>query len=110
MTKPGVGSGEDYEAVMRGIVKILEDMLSDWEGFEGAIGPDTRLVADLACSSVEIVELAVTIEDHFDLPDLPFQDLLMTADGNYVDDLRVAELTEFVAEAHQSRSAEREVV
>jgi acyl carrier protein len=88
-----------HDEVLADIVTILTDMLSDWDGFDGRIGPDTRLVADLACSSVEIVEFAVTIEDHFDRPNLPFQELLMTPTGQYVDDLSVGELADFVSTA-----------
>jgi acyl carrier protein len=95
--------------VLGEIVEILEGMLSEWEGFEGEIGPETLLVNDLACSSVEIVELAVTIEDHFDAPNLPFQELLMTANGQYIDDLRVSELADFVSSACAGRAAERKV-
>lgn len=109
MTNPGL-ENPSHDDVLRGIVKILEDMLSDWEGFEGDIGPGTRLVADLACSSVEVVELAVMVEDHFELPELPFQELLMTAEGGYVDDLSVAQLTDFVTRARLSRSAAREAL
>jgi acyl carrier protein len=63
-------------------------------------------VHDLGCSSVEVVELAVTLEDHFDAPDLPFEELLLTADGRYVDDLTVGQLAEFVsAELRRRRQA-----
>jgi acyl carrier protein len=96
--------GKRDELVQRDIVKILQDMLSDWDDFEGDISPATLLVRDLACSSVEIVELAVTIEDHFNAPNLPFHELLMTADGQYVDDLRVGELADFVSQACSGRA------
>jgi len=92
------------KTILRDIVTMLEDMPSDWEDFDGEIGLNTRLVADLACSSVEIVELAVMIEDHFDMPNLPFQDLLMTAEGRYIDDLQVSDLVDFVATAAALRA------
>jgi acyl carrier protein len=109
MHQPGPENRLDRDMVLGEIVEILEGMLSEWEGFEGEIGPETLLVNDLDCSSVEIVELAVTIEDHFDAPNLPFQELLMTANGQYIDDLRVSELVDFVSSACVGRAAERKV-
>jgi acyl carrier protein len=85
------------EAVLRDVVHMLEEMTDDWDDSEGAIGPQTWLVRDLGCSSLEIVELVVSIEDHFDAPGLPFQHLLLTPDGGYIDDLRVGDLAGFVS-------------
>lgn len=85
------------DTILVDIVKILEDMTADWEtGFAGAIGPETYLVADLGFGSVDVVELIVSIEEHFNRPRIAFQELLMTADGRYIDDLRVSELVSFL--------------
>jgi acyl carrier protein len=108
MTHPMLRHRLDRDGVRTDIGRILEDMLSDWDGFEGEIRPETLLVKDLGCSSVEIVELVVTIEDHFDAPNLPFQELLMLPDGRYVEDLRVAELADFVFAALARPPASRD--
>ena len=92
------GNGRlDKDAILDDIRKILHDMTSDWEmAFADAIGPETRLMADLTFESIDVVQLAVAIEEHFNRSNLPFQKLLMTADGRYVDDLRLSELVNFV--------------
>jgi acyl carrier protein len=97
---------QDADGVLQDVVRILEDMLDEEDDYEGSIGADTLLVQDLDCSSLEIVELAVSIEDHFDAPNLPFQHLLMTPEGRYIDDLRVGDLARFVSS--QIGSAARE--
>ena len=85
-------------AVLKEVLAILGDMTSDWDtGFQGQIGPDTLLVGDLAFESIDVVQLAVGIEEHFGQPGLPFETMLM-ADGRYVDDLRVAEVVDFLVE------------
>jgi acyl carrier protein len=71
-------------------------MTSDWDtGFSGAIGPDTCLVGDLMCESIDIVQFIVALEERFARRDLPIEKLLMT-DGRYVDDLRVLEVSDFL--------------
>jgi acyl carrier protein len=95
----GVQSSKGFEkqAILGEILKILEDMTSDWEmGFAGKIGPETRLVADLAFESLDVVQLAVAIEEHFKSSGLPFQKLFMRRDGGYVDDVRVSEVVDFL--------------
>ncbi len=97
MEGPPSSNGFEREAILGDILKILEEMTSDWEmGFAGKIGPETRLVADLAFESIDVVQLAVSLQEHFHQPNLPFQKLLMTAEGRYVDDLRISELSDFV--------------
>lgn len=78
------------------IVGILDSMLEDWGVDAGPIGLDTRLVADLQFASVDIIHLAVAIEEHYRKPRLGFQELLMK-DGRYVDDVTVQQLVDFVA-------------
>jgi acyl carrier protein len=78
------------------ILRILEDMTSDWEmGFQGKINLETRLVADLGFESIDVVQLSTSIEERFHRLDLPFQKLLMV-DGRYIDDLKVADLVNFL--------------
>ncbi|RMF84498.1 MAG: acyl carrier protein [Nitrospinota bacterium] len=84
------------EAILRDLLKILGEMTSDWEGgFAGAIGPETRLAADLALESIHVVQLVVAIERHFQRQDLPFQQLFVPGDRS-VDDLRVSDLVDFL--------------
>ena len=88
----------DPEAIQADMVQILTDMTADWDlGFTGGIGPGTRLIGDLAFESIDVVQLVVAIEEKFGRRDLPFEALLMV-DGRYVDDLRVAQVVDFLHE------------
>ena len=55
----------------------------------------TRLVADMEFASVDIIQLMVAIEEHYNRPKMGFQDLLMN-DGSYVDDLSIGQVIDFV--------------
>ena len=79
------------------MVSILTDMTSDWDiELDSAINNDTQIIADLAFESIDIVELVVAIEQAFESRGIPFEQLLMV-DGRYVDDLSVAQISQFVA-------------
>lgn len=79
------------------LVGILTDMTSDWDiELDSEINRKTRLIADLAFESIDIVELVVAIEQTFNSRGIPFERLLMV-DGRYVDDLSVAQVSDFVA-------------
>ncbi|HMP72830.1 MAG TPA: acyl carrier protein [Kiritimatiellia bacterium] len=92
------------QQVLNELVGILKDMTSDWEidDFSGEISGDTSLVADLSFESIEIVQLMVTIEQHFTLKNLASEELLMR-DGRYVPDRTVNEVAEFVYHQIQKR-------
>jgi acyl carrier protein len=92
-------------AIMKGLVELLEDMITDWDtDFDGAIGPDTRLVADLEFESIDIVQFIVAIEERFQCKGLPFEEFLMT-DGRYVDEIRVRDAVAFL---HRHLNTRRE--
>lgn len=42
---------------------------------ESEISPDTEFVADLGCDSLDIVELTITLEEEFGMPEVPEEDL-----------------------------------
>lgn len=85
------------DAVTGALVKILEDMTSDWDiDLSGPIDRDTRLIGDLQFESIDIVELVVAIEEVYKERSIPFEQLLMV-DGRYVDDLTVGQTADFVA-------------
>lgn len=86
----------DERAILQDIVHILEQMTSDWDtGFAGGIGPDTQLVHDLGCESIDVVQFVVAIEERFKRRNLPIEKLLMV-DDRYVDDLRVSDVVGFL--------------
>ncbi len=95
----------DREAILRGVLKILAGMSTDWQmGFTGQTGPATRLGADLAFESLEIVQLVVAIRKYFNRQDLPFRELFLKEDGP-VDDLRVSDVVDFLCLHLNNRQA-----
>jgi acyl carrier protein len=83
-------------AVEHDVLDIVRFMTSDWDLDPGiSLGVETYLVKDLDCASIDIVELIVTLQDHFDRHDLPFEQLLMS-DQRYVDDIRIQEVVDFL--------------
>ena len=77
------------------VIAIVDDLIQDWgldlpDGIAGA----TLLVADLEFASVDIIQLCVALEQHYDRK-LGFQDLLMV-DGSYVSDLSIAQIARFI--------------
>lgn len=86
----------DRQAIFSGLVSILEDMTSDWEvDVDGGIDEASQLIADLGFESVDVVQLVVAIEEHFQRRDIPFEELLME-DGQYVEELRVGQIVDFL--------------
>ena len=84
------------DAVYKEMVGIVKDMTSDWDtGFEREIDLETRLIADLGFESIDVVQLVVAIETHFQRRDLPFEELLMS-DGRYVDELTIQNTVDFL--------------
>lgn len=86
----------DRDAILGQVVDALDYLTSDWDlELSGGIGSETRLVGDLMFESIDMVNFIVMLEQRFERTDLPFEDLLI-ADGQYVEDLRVADVAEFL--------------
>jgi acyl carrier protein len=87
---------DDREAVFRGVVGILKEMTSDWDmDYEGEIQDESRLIGDLGFESVDMVQLIVALEEHYQRRDLPFAELVMQ-DGHYIEELRVGDVVDFL--------------
>lgn len=86
----------DRQAIVQDLVQILESMTADWDmEFGGGISDDTMLIADLGFESIDVVQLVVALEEHYQRRDLPFGELLME-EGRYVTDLRVGAAVDFL--------------
>lgn len=81
--------------VQSDIIAILKDMTQEWDMDLEAINSGTKLMEDLGFVSVDIIHLVVSIEEHFKQK-LGFNALLMR-EGRYVDDLSIAEISNFVS-------------
>ena len=87
----------NQERAFTELVKILKNMTRDWDsGFEGTIERETCIMADLGFESIDVVQLVVAIEEHFQRRDFPFEQLLME-NGRYVEDIRVGDTADFLA-------------
>lgn len=86
----------EKERILDDVVTILEGMSSGWEmQFEGSIGPETFLGANLGLKSVDLVRLVAAIQKHYHRQDLPFQELFFPDDPR-VEDLQVSDLVDFL--------------
>lgn len=90
------------------IGQLLADLSDDQDDLDGDdldcnIEDRTRLIADLGLTSVDFIDLFVAIEKAFGKT-IGFHDLLMV-DGKYIADLRVGQLTDFLATRLSSSSS-----
>lgn len=77
------------------IVNLILEMTQDWDlDFDEEISPQEQLIADLNFSSVDFVQLFVSIEEAWGQK-FGFHNLIMP-NGKYVDDLSIAQLVDFV--------------
>jgi acyl carrier protein len=84
------------DSIEQGVVQVINELVADWELDQPmGVRPSTRLMEDLEFESIDIVQLAVSLEQHFEQPGLPFEKLFMR-DGDYVDDLTVSEIATFL--------------
>lgn len=85
------------EAIEKTLVEIVEDLIQDWGiDLDDGVTGHTLLVNDLDFASVDIIQLCVAIEQHYDRK-IGFQDLLMK-DGSYVSDLSIAQMVNFLVD------------
>lgn len=90
------------DAIEKTLAGIVEDLVQDWGiDLNGGVGGKTLLVNDLEFASVDIIQLCVAIEQHYDSK-FGFQDLLMI-NGSYVSDLSITQMAEFLAVKLQGR-------
>lgn len=79
------------------LIELLKDFTQDWDSeFEGEMGRDTRLLADLGFESIDIIQLVVAIQEDIVKRKLSFDQLLMR-DGRYVDDLSIGQIADYLA-------------
>ncbi|WP_372605197.1 acyl carrier protein [Actibacterium sp.] len=79
------------------VIAVLEETVQDWElELEAGLESATRLIEDLAFESIDVVQFAVALEQALDRKGLPFEQLFIQ-EGNYVDDVTVAQVVDFLA-------------
>lgn len=86
------------DALVQPLIALLQDFTQDWDhSFDGEMGRSTRLFADLGFESIDIIQLAVAIQEEVVKKRVSFDKLLMK-DGRYVDDLSIGQIADFLAE------------
>jgi acyl carrier protein len=83
------------QSIERSVIEVVEDLTQDWGLEADDIDGNTMLVEHLDFASVDIIQLCVALEQHYDRK-LGFRDLLLV-DGSYVHDLSIAQIANFVA-------------
>ncbi len=84
------------EKIEAKVIEALEAMTADWElDLDKGINSETRLMEDLAFESIDVVQLVVALEQRLNRKNIPFEHLFME-EGDYVDDLVVSEIVEFL--------------
>ena len=85
------------DALVQPLITLLQDFTQDWDhSFDGEMGRSTRLFADLGFESIDIIQLAVAIQEEVVKKRVSFDKLLMK-DGRYVDDLSIGQIADFLA-------------
>lgn len=85
------------DEIESGVCALLTDMTSDWDlDSTEPINGETRLMADLAFNSIDVVQLVVGLEALVQRRHLHFENLLMV-DGRYVMELQVKQIVDFLA-------------
>lgn len=83
-------------SVQETVKSITLDLVQDWGlDLDEGVTNTTSLVNDLEFASVDIIQLCVALEQHYERK-LGFQDLLMV-DGSYIKDLTLGQLSAFVS-------------
>jgi len=84
------------EAILAKVMEAAIGLTQDWaRAFASPITPETRLVADLGCQSLDIIVLTADLSKQLKRSDIPFERLLL-AGGKPVPDLSLGALADFL--------------
>jgi len=92
------------EQILQYVLHVLEELRSDWD-LAVALGPQSRLVADLLFESLDLVVLGTSIQEHYQAQ-IPFAEFLAAIGQRAEPDATVGELVEFVHRQLVYRTAE----
>lgn len=83
------------QSALEVVIATVRDLTQDWGiELEAPMQADTLLAAELGFASVDIIQLCVALEQHYDRR-FGFQELLMS-NGSYVGDVSLGEFARFV--------------
>jgi acyl carrier protein len=85
------------ESILQDVIAIVVEMTGDWDmDYQEPMTGETMLIVDLGFRSLDVVQFVVAIQERYQRQDLPMEELLM-ADGQYVNDLSLGHVAEFLA-------------
>lgn len=88
-------SPPQMQTALGAVIATVQDLTQDWGiDLDAPMDADTRLAGELGFASVDIIQLCVALEQHFERR-LGFQELLMR-EGSYVGDLTLGEFARFI--------------
>lgn len=82
------------EQILAEVLDLLNSVVRDWE-FEGPIGASTRLFADLAFESLDLVIFGSKVQEHFGRP-FPFPEFFAEIGRREVSDITIGEWVDFL--------------
>ena len=82
------------DQILETVLGLLRGVARDWD-FDGHLTADTRLFADLAFESLDLVVLGATVQEHFGQR-FPFSELFADIGQRAVRDLTVREWVAFI--------------
>ena len=83
-----------HDQILDTVLELLRGVAGDWE-FDGQLTSDTRLFADLAFESLDLVVLGAAVQEHFGQK-FPFAEFFADIGQRAVRDLTVREWVEFI--------------
>jgi acyl carrier protein len=85
-------------AILKTVMIEAQSLTQDWgRAFADPIAPETRLIADLGCQSLDIIVLTANVSRQLHRTDIPFERLLVS-DGRPVSDISLGTLADFIWE------------
>jgi acyl carrier protein len=82
------------EQILADLLELLNSVVGDWE-FEGPVGANTRVFADLAFESLDLVILGSKVQEHFGRT-LPFPEFFAEIGQREVRDFTIGEWVDFM--------------
>lgn len=90
------------DRIVEEVLRLLNTVIQDWE-YEAPLSEQTRMFADLALESLDVVVLGSKIQEHFGQI-FPFPALFAEIGQREVPDLSIGQLVDFL-ERHQQPSS-----
>ena len=80
------------------VIAELAEILSDFNGreYSGTINGDTLFMQDLGFSSIDVVILGETLQNHYGV-EIPFGDFINQLSKQQVQDVQIGALAEFLS-------------